>query len=379
MTKTKNTEADANLDTGFHTKYRPTTLERLVGQERVVTRLKGVLKTRKFPGSMMFTGPSSAGKTTTARAFVADLFGVKNPDGHPDYLEINAANARTIDDMRQLLRVATLKPQRAPKRVILLDEVQQLVAQAEQVLLKPLEKPSPSTMFILCSMEPEKIHQAVKNRCTQYVLEPYSEGDILKYVKRIAKGEEMDYVTDEALNQVVQNSNGELRSAANLMQALYEYCEGLDKRPKKVTDKDIEQALISTESKDQEIAVAALVGLYANKFRVAHRALLDTQDGFRMLKTLLFMNTFLLNHTALKGEKHKSVWYSEQNKELLAGIKELSKVKEGKELEAYATVQSCMVDMQMRAGQFAVAETSLMSATLFDALQRIRPLMKTKE
>ncbi len=375
------TEQQVPVDTGFHTKYRPTTLDRLIGQERAVTRLKGVLKTKKIPGSMMFTGPSSAGKTTTARAFVADLFGVKNPDGHPDYLEINAANARTIDDMRQLLRIATLKPQQAPKRVILLDEVQQLVSQAEQVLLKPLEKPSPSTLFILCSMEPEKIHQAVKNRCTQYVLEGYTQEHILKYVKRIAKGEDMTYVTDEALTQVVQNSNGELRTAANLMQALYEYCEGMEKRPKKITEKDIEQALVSTESKDQEIAVAALVGLYANKFRTVHRALLDTQDGFRMLKTLLYMNTFLLNHTALKGERHKAVWYSEQNKQLLAGLKDLSKVREGKELEAYATVQSSLVDMQMRAGSFAVAETSLISATLFDALKLIKPLLnvKTKE
>ena len=366
-------------DTSLHTKYRPLHLDRMIGQERVVTRLKGVLKTHKYPGAMMFTGPSSAGKTTTARAFVADLFGVDNPDGHPDYLEINAANARTIDDMRQLLRVATLKPQRAPKRVILLDEVQQLVAQAEQVLLKPLEKPSPSTMFILCSMEPEKIHQALKNRCTQYVLEAYTRADVSKYVKRVAKGEGMDYMTDEVVSQVVENANGELRSAANLMQSLQEYAEGLDKRPKKLTPDMVQQALGSTENRDQDIAVAALVGVYANKFRQAHRAILDTEDGFRMLKTLLYMNTFLLNHTALKGEKHKSVWYSKQNTELLSGLKEFSKVRSGKELQAYAEVQSTLVDMQLKAGSFLVAEVSLISACLYEAQQRIKPLLQTKE
>lgn len=366
-------------DTSLHTKYRPRTLDRLIGQERVVTRLKGVIKTKKYPSAMMFTGNSSAGKTTAARAFVADMFGVANPDGHPDYLEINAANARTIDDMRQLLRVATLKPQRAPKRVILLDEVQQLVAQAEQVLLKPLEKPSPSTMFILCSMEPEKIHQALKNRCTQYVLEPYTQADISKYVKRIAKGEGMDYTTDEVVSQVVENSNGELRSAANLMQALQEYAEGLDKRPKKLSPDMVQQALGSTENRDQEIAVKALVGLYANKFRQVHRAILDVEDGFRMLKTLLYMNTFLLNHTALKGEKHKSVWYSKQNQDLLSGLKTFSKVKEGKELQAYAEVQSAMVDMQLKAGSFLVSEVSLISACLYEAQARIKPLLVTKD
>ena len=98
-----------------------------------------------------------------------------------------------------------------------------------------------------------------------------------------------------------------------------------------------------------------------------------------MLKTLLYMNTFLLNHTALKGEKHKAVWYSKQNTELLSGLKEFSKVRAGKELQAYAEVQSTLVDMQLKAGSFLVAEVSLISACLYEAQQRIKPLLQTKE
>jgi hypothetical protein len=91
------------------------------------------------------------------------------------------------------------------------------------------------------------------------------------------------------------------------------------------------------------------------------------------------MNTFLLNHTALKGEKHKSVWYSKQNLELLSGVKEYSKVREGQEFQAYATVQSVLVDLQLRAGSFLVSEASLISASLFEAIERIKPLYKGKE
>lgn len=366
-------------DTGLHTKYRPKTLDRVIGQERVVTRLKGIVKTGKIPGSMLFVGPSSSGKTTLARAFGADLFGVKDVEGHPDYLEINAAYSRTIDEMRQLLRVSTLRPRVARWRLIFIDEAQQLIAQAEQAALKSFEKPPPFTRFILGSMEPEKLHQAVKNRCTVYNLVSYDRGDIVKQMKRIAKGEQMGYVTDDVLTQVAENSNGEMRTAANLMQALQEYASGLDKLPKVLKAEDVEQALGSTESQDQQIAVKALVGVYAGKFRQAHRALLDVTEGFRMLKTLLFMNTFLLNHTALKGEKHKSVWYSKHNLELLAGVKEYSKVQEGKEFQAYATVQSVLVDLQLKAGSFLVSEASLISASMFEAIERIRPLYKGKE
>jgi len=228
-------------------------------------------------------------------------------------------------------------------------------------------------------MEPEKLHQAVKNRCTVYSLTPYERSDIVKQVKRIAKGEDMSYVTDEVLTQVAENSNGEMRTAANLMQALQEYASGLEKLPKVLSTKDVEQALDSTESQDQQIAVKALVGVYAGKFRQAHRSLLDVTEGFRMLKTLLYMNTFLLNHTALKGEKHKSVWYSKQNLELLSGVKDYSKVREGQEFQAYATVQSVLVDLQLKAGSFLVSEASLISASLFEAIERIKPLYKGKE
>jgi DNA polymerase III gamma/tau subunit len=366
-------------DTGLHTKYRPRSLDRIIGQEKIVTRLKGIVKTGKVPGSMLFVGASSAGKTTLARAFAADLFGVKDVEGHADYLEINAANARTIEDMRQLLRVSTLRPRTARWRVIFLDEAQQLIAQAEQVILKSLEKPPPFTRFILGSMEPEKLHQAVKNRCTVYSLGPYERSDLIKQVKRIAKGEEMTYVTDEVMTQVAENSNGEMRTAANLMQAIQEYASGLDKLPKTLSTKDVDEALDSTENQDQQVAVKALVGVYAGKFRQAHRALLDVTEGFRMLKTLLFMNTFLLNHTALKGEKHKSVWYSKQNLELLSGVKEYSKIRESQEFQAYATVQSVLVDLQLRAGSFLVSEASLISASLFEAIERIKPLYKGKD
>lgn len=125
----------------FHEKYRPKVLSKVIGHQNVVTRLQGIIKSKKIPNAMLFVGPSSAGKTTLGRAFTADLFGVESLQGQHDYEELNAADSRGIDDVRGLLQRAKLRPRIAPKRVIFIDEVQQLTGPAAQVLLKPLENP----------------------------------------------------------------------------------------------------------------------------------------------------------------------------------------------------------------------------------------------
>lgn len=363
--------------TAFDEKYRPKTLDRLLGHEKSVTRLKGIISSKKYPNAILFVGPSSAGKTTLARAFVASLFGTDNVSNHTDFHELNAADKRGIDDVRELLKVANLKPRTAPKRVFLIDEAQQLVGQAAQALLKPLENPPPHTLWILGSMEPEKLQQAIKNRCSQFVLDAPSKESMLKYVKRIAKGEEMTYMTDELLTKVSESSNGEMRSAAHIMEAIDQYVAGTGS--KKIKPEDINEALSSVEGVDDQIAVKVLVSVYANKFRVIQKALLDVQDPFKMIGKLIQLNTFLLNQEVLNGDQHKSVWWSQINKDTLSGVREHGKIDTKKPLSAYAVVQQHLLNMRMQSGAFMVPETTLISAHCFEATQALKPHYVSKE
>lgn len=378
MSKEQSTSVDTR---DFDEKYRPTTLDKVIGNEKVVTRLKGIIKSGKIPKAMLLVGPSSAGKTTLARAFIADLFGLdgKAPKGHPDYHESNAANQRKIDDIRDLLKVVKLKPRSAPRRVFFIDEAQQITGDASQTLLKPLEEPPPQTLFILGSMEPEKLGQAMKNRCTQFILEGYTKEQVVKYIKRIAKGESMDYMTDELITKVAENSNGELRSAAHIMQAVSQYVAGLDKAPKSLKPSDIEEALSTTESIDDEVALKYLTSIYACKPKPMQKALLDMTDSFRVLNKVVMLNQWLLNKEALGVEQHKAVWNSKLNFDLLSGIKEYGKINPKKAIYAYAAVNEHIVDMKMRSAGFLVPEASLMSTTAFRAMQALKPYLKEKE
>lgn len=350
----------------FHTKYRPKTLDRVIGQEAAVTRLQSIVASGKVPNAMLFAGPSSAGKTTLARAFTASLFGVKSLTGHPDYTELNAADSRGIDDVRDMLKVARLRPRQAKKRVILLDEAQGFTGPSAELLLKPLEHPPEHTLFILGSMEPEKLKTAMKNRCSQFILSAPGRNAMRKYVKRIVRGEEMSYMDDALIDTVVQNSQGEMRTAANLMEALAQTFYGTKKTPKA---KDVDQVLQTVASNDDRAAVDVLAAVYQGKAASIYRRLLDVEDGFRFIGRLLTLNTFLINNQALKGEKHRAVWWSKYNGDLYALAKEA--LGDRDQLEAYSTVQTRLIAIRSASGSFMVPETTLIGNGLYRAVREL--------
>lgn len=117
-------------DTALHTKYRPTSLDKLIGHEEAVTRMKGMISSGKIPSAILITGPTSVGKTTLARAFVSDLNGGEKFLNSSDYKEINVADQRSIDDMRELVRLSKLRPMVGKKRVFVLDEAQSVCSNA---------------------------------------------------------------------------------------------------------------------------------------------------------------------------------------------------------------------------------------------------------
>ncbi len=366
---TKNTES-----LPFHLKYRPTNLDTLIGHEKIVTRLKGVIASKRIPNAILLTGPSSAGKTTIARAFVASLFGLDTiGGGHRDFHEFNAADTRGIDDIRDLLRVSKQMPSSAPKRVILIDEAQQITGPAGQALLKPLENPPPSTLFILGTMEPEKMLTATKNRCSVFNLEPQDETGLTKYIKRIVKRENLSYVDEAIVKRVVENSNGEFRTAASTLEALDQYAKGSGK--KSFSKEDVDAALETVDSNDEELAVRVMACMYAENFTKAHRAVIDVSEPFKFINTLIRLNTFLLNTEVLKGDTHKSIWFSKQNNDMKASV---LKVIKRQNILAFGVVQQEFLDMKLKSLSFALPEHALISSTIFSVINCLKTIKENK-
>lgn len=368
---TKKQKQPEAVDTSaqFHNKYRPKTLERVIGQEAAVKRLEGIIASKRYPSTMMFTGPSSAGKTTLARAFSAGVLGVKNIKHHPDFHELNGAAEGNIDNIRNVMRMARLRPRQGPRRIFMIDECHGLTGPSLEAVLKPLEEPPPYTMFILGTSEPEKLKNSVKNRGSVFALKPYSREDITKYAKRIIKAEGMSYMTDELIATVAENSNGELRTVCQLLEAIVQTAGGGGK----IKKEDVLQSLSTVETDDAKVAMNILFSAYSGDMHAVYRFLLDVTDGFRMVQLLLGFNSFLINAAVLKGEKHRAVWWNKNNKDLYEAVKETKP-----NLRTMSTIQHYLLDARARSGSFMVTEQMLLGNALFQAVSQTAKLKEAK-
>lgn len=359
----------------FHLAYRPRNLSKVIGHEAAVTRLQGMVKTGKTPTAIAFFGPSGTGKTTLARAFAADINGLKNIGESRDYSEVNGSAQKTMEDVAKWKQTARFKPQHK-KRVIVIDEAQGLLSngQAANAFLKDLEEPPANTMFVLCSMEPAKFSstetgRAFLKRCNQFVLEEHSTSDLLKQAKRIAKAEEMKYVMseDDALLKEVAKSVTDMRSLANTMEALQQYWEGSENKPKRLKAEHINQVLKSTESADDELAYKTMLAVYQGQFKQVMRCLLDVQDDFHFVTKLHWMNSAVLNNLVLEGRNHRKGWANKYGQQLRKDAAQLKIT-----LGTLAAINATIIESKAQASTFSMPAVDLLSAALYRIIKETK-------
>ena len=233
--------------------WRPKTFSELVGQDHVVKALTHALDQGRLHHAWLFTGTRGVGKTTIAR-IMAKALNCTGADGQGkmtsqpcgkcpacteidagrfvDYIEMDAASNRGVDDIAALLEKAAYAPSNARYKVYMIDEVHMLTNHAFNAMLKTLEEPPEHIKFILATTDPQKIPVTILSRCLQFNLKQMPVALIVEHLEKVLAAEKVTYEVN-ALRVLAKAAQGSMRDALSLTDQAIAYAAG------KVTEESV--------------------------------------------------------------------------------------------------------------------------------------------
>jgi DNA polymerase III gamma/tau subunit len=200
------------MNTSLYKKYRPKSLNAVIGQEGAVKSLQKMIDKENIPHAILLTGPSGCGKTTIARILKAHL------DCHEsDFSEINCADFKGIDMIRDIRRAVGLCPMFGGARIWLIDEAQKLTGDAQNAFLKLLEDTPDHAYFMLCTTDPQKLIKTIHTRCSEVKLVSMSDKALKELIESVCNKEKME-LGEDVIDAIIEGAEGSARKALVILE-----------------------------------------------------------------------------------------------------------------------------------------------------------------
>lgn len=199
----------------LHLKYRPNKLVDFKGEinEGIVESLQQQLQKNweQIPRSFLFIGPSGCGKTSLARIVASEL-GCSQRDFH----ELNAANTRGIDTIREISSNCKMAPFEGKLRAYLIDETAAVTKDGQVALLKLLEDTPAHVFLFLCTTDPQNLLETIKNRCSVYQVGLWEINELYRHLKEIVNIEG-GKCSSKVIKRVAEEAGGSPRKALTML------------------------------------------------------------------------------------------------------------------------------------------------------------------
>ncbi len=241
-------------------KWRPQKFEDVTGQEVLTRTLQNAIAHDRLHHAYLFSGARGVGKTTTARlvARALNCHKVDQPTATPcapidenacascreiaegrsmDVLEIDAASNTGVGDVRDVIITGiNIKPARDRYKVFIIDEVHMLSTSAFNALLKTVEEPPPSVVFIMATTDAHKVPETIASRCQLFEFRTIATAKIAERLNLIAKAEKIS-ISDEAIREIARAGDGSMRDAQSAFDQVISFAGD------KIKPEDVEKAL----------------------------------------------------------------------------------------------------------------------------------------
>lgn len=233
---------------------RPTEFEDVIGQSQVCLSLEKKINNGRMPQTVLFAGPSGVGKTTLAR-----ICRDKLECTGLNYHEYDCADARGIDDVRGIKKLAETSTLGGRSRVFVLDEIHQMTKDGQSAFLKTLEDTPKNVYFFLCTTDPDKLIPTIRTRATSFTLRKLASTELHRLLFSVAKKDRIKLDKTVAAS-IIESADGSARSALvslDLIRDIDEVSEQLaaiSATREKSAGIDIARAILSKSANWQTVA-----------------------------------------------------------------------------------------------------------------------------
>lgn len=221
----------------LYRKYRPQTFDEVIGQDHIIKTLQNQIKNEQIGHAYLFCGSRGTGKTSTAKIFARAINCKNLKNGSPcgececcklnasnmDILEIDAASNNGVDEIRDLREKVKYPPVNGKYKVYIIDEVHMLSVNAFNALLKTLEEPPSSVVFILATTEVHKLPATILSRCMRFDFRLVAQDKLVAHLEKICKENKISY-DKQALNLIARAGEGSVRDMLSVADRCISFC-----------------------------------------------------------------------------------------------------------------------------------------------------------